>query len=132
MDFAKNLRTRIADLGLTYAEVARRCALENRRFHHYTVGDREPDLKTLIKIAKVLETTPDVLLGAQLEPSIGSDESRRLRAQLSAAALTMDVAALRLLMILVSGVITFARSAPDAGPIQVRSERGSRSRRKRG
>ena len=107
--FAENLRTRIADLGLTHAEVARRCDLEIRRFHHYVVGDREPDLKTLVKIAGVLDTTPDTLLGLKAAAASGKDETGRLRAQLSATVGTMDTAALQLLTILADGVITFTR-----------------------
>jgi transcriptional regulator with XRE-family HTH domain len=60
---AKNLRLRAAELNLTYAEVARRAALSDRRFGNYVAGTREPDLATLIKIAAVLQTTPNGLLG---------------------------------------------------------------------
>lgn len=108
--FAENLRVRIKDLGLTHAEVARRCDLEIRRFHHYVVGDREPDLGTLVRIAKVLETTPDVLLGARREAAIDADEASRLRARLSATAVTMDLSALRLLTVLADGVIAYTRN----------------------
>ena len=109
--FAENLRTRIAELGLTHAEVARRCDLEVRRFHHYVVGDREPDLQTLVRIAGVLDTSPDALLGLAPMPKSAKDDAGRLRAQLSATVGTMDVAALRLLSILADGVIAFTREA---------------------
>ena len=126
MDFAKNLRARIADLGLTYAEVARRSHLEVRRFHHYTVGDRQPDLQTLVRLAEVLETTPDILLGVRQESSIGPDEATRLRAQLSATARTMDVVALRLLMSLANGVMAFLRDGAEAGGIRGRQPKTAR------
>ncbi|MBS0242701.1 MAG: helix-turn-helix transcriptional regulator [Proteobacteria bacterium] len=107
--FAANLRTRIAELGLTQAEAARRCDLENRRFHHYLVGDREPDLSTLMRIAEMLGTTPDALLGIKATAPVDSDEASRHRAKLSAALVGMDLAALRLLTMLVDGVIAFTR-----------------------
>ena len=107
--FAHNLRARIDDLGLTHAEVARRCDLEIRRFHHYVVGDREPDLKTLVKIAIVLGTTPDALLGVRAESSVIENAETRLRARLLAAIGTMDGPALRLLMLLAEGVLAFVR-----------------------
>lgn len=126
--FAANLRKRIADLGLTQAEAARLCKLENRRFHHYLVGDREPNLATLVRIAEVLETTPDALLGAKPAPSVGSDEASRLRARLSASTNGMDPVALRLLTVLVDGVIAFSR---DGGASAIRPPRTAAPRTKR-
>jgi transcriptional regulator with XRE-family HTH domain len=83
--FSLNLRTRIAALGLTHAEVARRCDLEVRRFHHYVIGDREPDLQTLVRISAVLNTTPDTLLGvADGTAGPPPDNCQRLRSRLAA------------------------------------------------
>ncbi|MGE0766379.1 MAG: helix-turn-helix domain-containing protein [Hyphomicrobiaceae bacterium] len=126
--FAANLRKRIADLGLTQAEAARRCDLENRRFHHYLVGDREPNLSTLMRICEVLGTTPDALLGIKATTPVGSDEASRLRAKLSAELAGMDPAALRLLTMLVDGVIAFAR---DGGVSRARSLQQAGPRPKR-
>lgn len=120
--FATNLRARIDELGLTHAEVARRCHLEIRRFHHYVVGDREPDLKTLVRIAEVLGTTPDVLLGLRKISGVPEDEASRLRARLSATAVLMDSAALRLLIKLADGVLAFARET--ALPMGRQSRKG--------
>jgi transcriptional regulator with XRE-family HTH domain len=61
--FAKNLRRRAEELGISNAEVARRARLTERRYGNYVSGRREPDLATLVRIARVLETTPDALLG---------------------------------------------------------------------
>lgn len=61
--FADNLRRRAADLGISNAEVARRAGLTERRYGNYVSGRREPDLATLVRIALVLETTPNALLG---------------------------------------------------------------------
>ncbi len=126
--FAANLRKRISDLGLTQTEAARRCDLENRRFHHYLVGDREPNLATLIRIAEVLGTTPDALLGVKPAAPVGSDEVSRLRAKLSAAAANMDPAALKLLNVLVDGVIAFTR---DGGAAAIRPPRAAATPTKR-
>ena len=63
MIFAKNLRKRAEELSLSNAEVARRLGLSERRYAHYVAGRNEPDLALLLKIAKILETSPDALLG---------------------------------------------------------------------
>lgn len=61
--FGTKLRERAAALGVSNAEVARRSGLTERRYAHYVSGDREPDLATLVKVAEVLQTSPDWLLG---------------------------------------------------------------------
>lgn len=61
--FANNLRKRAEELGISNAEAARRADLSERRYGNYVSGRREPDLATLVRIAQILETTPDVLLG---------------------------------------------------------------------
>ena len=61
--FSKQLRLRAETLGLSNAEVARKVGLSERRYSHYTTGAREPDLATLVRIAKALGTTPNELLG---------------------------------------------------------------------
>jgi transcriptional regulator with XRE-family HTH domain len=121
--FAENLRKRINDLGLTQAEAARRCDLENRRFHHYIVGDREPDLRTLLRIATVLNTTPDELLGAKPAAVTSTDEVSRLRAKLIAMTGTMDPQALRLLSVLADGVVAFMREGGSPEKASTRTER---------
>jgi transcriptional regulator with XRE-family HTH domain len=109
--FSENLRNKIKTLGLTHAEVARRCDLEVRRFHHYVVGDREPDLKTLVRIAAVLNTTPDALLGIAEAPTPPSDECDLLRSRLAVASLALDQRALQFVMIVVDAVISREREA---------------------
>ncbi|MFG1424389.1 helix-turn-helix domain-containing protein [Roseixanthobacter liquoris] len=66
--FAANIRARAAQLGISNAEAARRAGLNERRYAHYISGAREPDLATLVRIAKALGTTPDALLGVKREP----------------------------------------------------------------
>jgi transcriptional regulator with XRE-family HTH domain len=61
--FATNLRRRAEQLGISNAEVARRAGLSDRRYGNYISGRREPDLSTLVRIAKVLGTRVDELIG---------------------------------------------------------------------
>lgn len=63
LPFASNLRRRAEELGISNAEVARRVGLSERRYANYVSGKREPDLATLLQIAKTLATTPNRLLG---------------------------------------------------------------------
>jgi transcriptional regulator with XRE-family HTH domain len=63
--FASNLRKRAEALGISQAEAARRVGLSERRYGNYVSGRREPDLATLVRIAEVLGTTPNKLLGAE-------------------------------------------------------------------
>ena len=59
------MRERAAELGVSNAEVARRSGLTERRYSNYVTGIREPDLATLVRIAGVLQYTPNVLLGSE-------------------------------------------------------------------
>lgn len=61
--FAKRLRERAKQLGISNAEAARRIGLDERRYAHYASGRREPDLATLVNIAEILGTNPNWLLG---------------------------------------------------------------------
>lgn len=78
------MRERAEKLGISNAEVARRCGLGERQYAYYTAGTREPNLQALVKIANVLGTTPDVLLG--VEDALPFDRRRQLLDRLSASA----------------------------------------------
>ena len=82
--FNVRLRQRAADLGISNAEAARRVGLAERRYANYTAGEREPDLVTLARIAKTLETTPDYLLGFGETPDTG--KRAKLFSRLNSAA----------------------------------------------
>ena len=85
---AKNLRKRAEELGLPHAEIARRISLSERRYAHYVAGRNEPDLATLVRIATVLETTPNELLG--FGPETKRSKRSLMRDRLNAAASAMD------------------------------------------
>ena len=65
--FANRLRERAQQLGISNSEAARRIGLEEGRYGHYISGRREPDLATFKRIAEVLGTTPNWLLGISEE-----------------------------------------------------------------
>lgn len=67
---AKRLQERARHLGISNAEAARWAGLDERRYAHYASGRREPDLATLVKIADVLGTSPNWLLGVPLNTSL--------------------------------------------------------------
>jgi transcriptional regulator with XRE-family HTH domain len=70
---ADKLRERARQLGISNAEAARRCGLDERRFGHYVSGRREPDLATLLRIAEALGTTPNWLLGVASSDAVDSE-----------------------------------------------------------
>ena len=83
--FANNLRRRASELGISNAEVARRADLSERRYGNYVTGRRQPDFTTLLRIAEVLETSPNVLLGIADQSLPGKDPLRdRINAALAA------------------------------------------------
>jgi transcriptional regulator with XRE-family HTH domain len=95
--FATRLRKRASELGISNAEAARRVGLSERRFAHYVTGAREPDLATLVRIARVLETTPNELLGFGVEPK--RSKHSLLRERLQVAARAMDDRSLEMIVI---------------------------------
>jgi transcriptional regulator with XRE-family HTH domain len=65
------LAARARELGLTNAEVARRAGLSERRFGNYVSDYREPDLQTLVTLARVLLVSTDRLLGFEPDKAGG-------------------------------------------------------------
>jgi transcriptional regulator with XRE-family HTH domain len=61
--FAKRLRERAKQLGISNSEAARRIGLDERRYAHYVSGRSEPNLMILERISEALDTTPNWLLG---------------------------------------------------------------------
>lgn len=85
---ARALRTRAKGLGLSHAAIARRIGVSERRYAHYVTGRNEPDLATLVRIAKALQTSPNELLG--FGPETKRSKRALLRDRLNAAADAMD------------------------------------------
>ncbi len=76
--FASNLRKRAEELGISNAEAARRIGLSERRYGNYVSGRREPDLATLVRIAAVLETSPNRLLSFGQEEAAPAGPKQRI------------------------------------------------------
>src|SRR3954469_16777595 len=74
--FGERLKARARELGLTDVEVARRAGLNDRRYAHYVTNAREPDLATLLRISRTLDTTPNDLLGLTPTDAELSDRQR--------------------------------------------------------
>ena len=102
--FAKRLKSRAQQLGISNAEAARRIGLEEGRYAHYVAGRREPDLATFIKIAEVLGTTPSWLLGAD-EPFDSDPEKAELVAHFKNAATNLEPAELRQFIVQVEAIV---------------------------
>ncbi len=89
----ERLKARARALGLTDSEVARRLGLSQGRYSNYVNEVVEPDLGTLVRIAKTLGLTADEVLGMTQPDS--DDEGQILRTRIALAAETMDSASLQ-------------------------------------
>lgn len=103
-EFGNRLKSRAAELNLTAAEVARRAGLTSNRYSNYVSGIREPDLATLVRIANVLETSSDDLLGIA-PPARKSDRTLRIE-RLVTAAKQMSMAELEVIVLSAEAVAT--------------------------
>ena len=108
--FASGLRQRAKELGISHAEAARRSGLSERRYAHYVSGIREPDLATLVRIARALETTPNALLGIEGQKV---EQSRRLlmKDRLNSAARTLSDKDLETVVVQTEAVASFRRKS---------------------
>ena len=61
--WGERIKARARELGLADAAVARALDLPQRRYSAYANETREPDFATLLRICRVLRTTPDAVLG---------------------------------------------------------------------
>ena len=120
--FVERLQARARELGLTQADVARLSGLNERRFNHYARGRRQPDLATLVRIAKTLKTTPNWLLGVETAGAAG--QRGLLTAKLSATCQTLDTQRLGIAVTLVNALAQHVDEPPSAS--KVTSARKSR------
>ncbi len=111
--FCFQLRQRAEELGISQAEAARRSGLSEHRYGHYVRGIREPDLATLARIAKALQTTPNELLGFASEKS---EKSRRslLRDRLNSAIAELREKDLELVIAQTEVLVNFRRTEKRA------------------
>jgi transcriptional regulator with XRE-family HTH domain len=111
--FAKRLRERSEQLGISVAEAGRRAGLDERRYAHYANGRREPDLATLVRIAQALATTPNWLLGFTQEGETATARSDLLD-RLESAASALPDTEVRRLCILAEAVVRDLSKAPES------------------
>ncbi len=88
--FCRKLKERAVELGISNAEAARRSGLSERRYAHYVSGDREPDLATLVRIAKALAVTPNQLLGVDEGPTDAAHDLLMQRVQSAAYGVSQE------------------------------------------
>ncbi|HEY0838248.1 MAG TPA: helix-turn-helix transcriptional regulator [Azospirillum sp.] len=104
----KALQERARTLGLSDAEVARRAGLTEQRYSNYITGRRQPDFATLVRISRVLATTPNHLLGVADERP-ATDERERLCSELLSVARALSDDDLRLVIRQVAAVLEYRR-----------------------
>ena len=110
--FVARLAERIGDLGLSQADVARLAGLNERRFNHYARGRRQPDLATLVRLAKTLKTTPNWLLGFDLTDQ--SQPRNQLEAKVIAACQSLELPKLGLAVSLLTALAAHDEQMPRA------------------
>ena len=69
IEFSKNLKESRKTASLTQAQMAEKLGISFRTYQNYellTENNREPDLATLCKIAKILDVSVDYLLGIKI------------------------------------------------------------------
>ena len=111
--FAKRLREKAAQLGMSIAETARRCGIGERRFTYYAAGTREPDLRSLVRIADTLDTSTDVLLGRDVSPK--KDERGKMLDRLMFAGRSLTDEQLRLAAVQIEAIAALKPLGPKPG-----------------
>ena len=69
MKVFENLKKIRTERGITQTFVAKKINISRQAYCNYESGARQPDYETLIKIANILETTPNNILGMTDEKS---------------------------------------------------------------
>lgn len=103
--FAERVRQRAEELQLSLAEVARRTGISDRRLSHYLSQRSEPNLATLLRLASVLATTPNDLLGVGDHPVGRARERDQLRRRITSAIENLEVGDLKLLVALLDAAV---------------------------
>lgn len=61
--FASRIRQRLDEIGMSQADLARIMGMSTPRIGNYVHGRRPPDIATLARLARVLQTSADWLIG---------------------------------------------------------------------
>jgi transcriptional regulator with XRE-family HTH domain len=72
---SKRIRERRKALGLNQAELSDLTGISQGQISRYEIGDNEPTAEVLIRLARVLQTTADYLIGLSDQSSLTPDES---------------------------------------------------------
>lgn len=67
MSFAASLRDIRLQRGLTQVEIAKQLGVDKSTYNGYESGRREPDVKRIKEIARILNVSADYLIGTQLD-----------------------------------------------------------------
>lgn len=68
-NFYENLKNARLQSGLTQNDVAERIGVAKSTYSLYESGNREPNVNTIKKLARVLDVSADTLLGLPEEPT---------------------------------------------------------------
>lgn len=115
--FGERLRERARQLGMSDAEVARRAGLGERRYAHYVADTREPDLTTLVKISRILDVTPNELLGIA-DDGAEQTERDKLVSELLSVIRTLSDDGVRIVVQQAGVLMAFHRDEPSVGLTQ--------------
>ena len=108
--FADRIRRRTDELEISLAEVARRAGISDRSLSHYLGGRSEPNLATLIRLAGVLGTTPNDLLGIEPKADKKLSERDRLLKRACATIDQFETDRLRLIVAMLEAALAEGRS----------------------
>jgi transcriptional regulator with XRE-family HTH domain len=64
-DFAKKLTDLMKEHGISQNQLAKILSVKQQTISRYMKGEREPEIDTIIKIAKFFEVSTDYLLGLE-------------------------------------------------------------------
>lgn len=81
---------------MSSADVARAAGVSDQRYGNYVTNLREPDLDTLVRIARALRTTPDALLGVAEGKATDPKRDRLMAAADGVPAEAVDVVTVQL------------------------------------
>lgn len=120
--FGQRLRDRTDALGVADSTVAARAGLSQQRYHNYSADLTEPDFETLLRICAALDTTPNRLLGSELEAA-QDGEPGVIRSRILAALGGMGAP---MLHITAAVVETLAKQDQPAPPLKAARIKGRR------